>query len=190
MRTCIKCGDSNWTTRGDDCKTCQKARSRAWYEKNKELCLKRASEWYENNKSEIKIKQKKYAQKNPDIVNACTARWSAKNKDKVYAKNKIWKQANKDLVNAHTQNYRSRKKFKGGVLSRGIRKSLMHLQNGLCIVCKVDLTETSIHLDHIVPLSKGGLNIDSNIQLLCSSCNCKKGSKDPVEFMQSLGYLL
>jgi len=45
-------------------------------------------------------------------------------------------------------------------------------------------------MDHIVPLAKGGKNIDSNIQLTCPKCNLEKNSKDPIEFMQSRGYLL
>lgn len=35
----------------------------------------------------------------------------------------------------------------------------------------------NLHLDHIIPLSKGGLTEVTNIQLLCRTCNCKKGNK-------------
>ncbi len=33
------------------------------------------------------------------------------------------------------------------------------------------------HLDHIIPLSKGGEHTASNVQPLCAECNLKKGAK-------------
>lgn len=33
------------------------------------------------------------------------------------------------------------------------------------------------HLDHIVPVSRGGLHVKANVQLLCRACNLKKGNK-------------
>ena len=35
----------------------------------------------------------------------------------------------------------------------------------------------SASLDHIIPLSKGGTNKESNLTTCCISCNCKKGTK-------------
>lgn len=48
---------------------------------------------------------------------------------------------------------------------------------GKCSKCKKDLVaelQGTGHVDHIVPLSRGGCNDLVNLQLFCSSCNSKK----------------
>lgn len=80
-----------------------------------------------------------------------------------------------------------------GKLSVGIRGKLLELQKGCCTICKNKLVltgERKYHLDHIVPIARGGTNYDENIQLLCFDCNVSKSDKESLSFMQSKGYLL
>lgn len=46
------------------------------------------------------------------------------------------------------------------------------------------------HIDHIMPLSKGGAHELRNLCIACPTCNLTKNAKDPIEFAQSLGKLL
>jgi hypothetical protein len=60
-----------------------------------------------------------------------------------------------------------------------LKKAVYFRENGRCTFCSVDLsgllsTDRQIHLDHIVPLARFGINDPSNIQLLCQTCNLKK----------------
>ncbi len=67
--------------------------------------------------------------------------------------------------------------------SRNIKGILFREQQGRCAgKCGDDGEGRSLpldlfELDHIKPRSKGGPDIDSNLQLLCATCNRKKGSK-------------
>ena len=45
--------------------------------------------------------------------------------------------------------------------------------------CQHCETMDDLTIDHIIPLSKGGLNDDDNLQVLCRKCNNKKGDKGP-----------
>jgi 5-methylcytosine-specific restriction endonuclease McrA len=66
---------------------------------------------------------------------------------------------------------------------------LMKSQRGKCVSCFTSLLKGK-HIDHIRPIARGGTNDPKNLQLLCPDCNRKKGAKDPVDFMQSCGFLL
>ena len=45
------------------------------------------------------------------------------------------------------------------------------------------------HVDHYVPLSKGGEHELHNLVIACPTCNLRKNAKDPYEFAQSVGRL-
>ena len=63
--------------------------------------------------------------------------------------------------------------------ARRHRDYLWSKQRGKCALCKTNLRyewETP-HVDHIRPLSKGGDNHRSNLQLLCATCNLSKGNR-------------
>lgn len=48
----------------------------------------------------------------------------------------------------------------------------------ICADCKkVFPTRQYLHVDHIYPMSEGGLTIPDNLQILCRKCNQKKGNK-------------
>ena len=46
--------------------------------------------------------------------------------------------------------------------------------DNLCLCCK---KKNPLTVDHVIPISKGGLNIIENIQPLCKKCNCAKHDK-------------
>jgi len=60
-----------------------------------------------------------------------------------------------------------------------VRDALVARERGKCAVCGTDLSSELlgvVHIDHIVPLSKGGCNDVVNLQILCEMCNREKSS--------------
>ena len=43
--------------------------------------------------------------------------------------------------------------------------------------CQICGSKEKLECDHIIPITRGGQNIVKNLQLLCRSCNAKKGTK-------------
>lgn len=68
-------------------------------------------------------------------------------------------------------------------------KNLFRLQRGMCANCHNMLLKR-YHVDHVVALVNGGWNDRSNLQLLCHTCNCRKGRKDPLQFAKEQGRLI
>lgn len=59
-------------------------------------------------------------------------------------------------------------------LPKGIRHEVFKRDNFRCVECGLDNTKTTLHVDHILPLSKGGTDELSNLRTLCDKCNLEK----------------
>lgn len=175
-----------------------------WYSKNRDKCNARSAAWYLANREKIRLSEAEKYAANPEIAKARSTKWCAENKDKrmeyvarwrevnkdkAIAYNAAWRIANPELLRIYRQNRRARKLASGGKISKGIIEKLFKLQRGKCACCGEPLGD-DYHLDHIMPLVLGGPNIDSNIQLLRSTCNQQKHAKHPIDFMQQRGFLL
>ena len=86
----------------------------------------------------------------------------------------------RQLTGNNTCNKLPRRKL--NTKKRNSRKVILLLDyNYRCAICNtlVDFSRPDVHpnkatIDHIKPLSKGGLDVRSNLQLLCFPCNNRK----------------
>lgn len=76
-----------------------------------------------------------------------------------------------------------------GRLPYGTIPHLGEMQRWKCAICRTGL-KAGYHVDHIMPIAKGGRHEPRNLQLLCQRCNVRKSAKDPIAYMQELGRLL
>ena len=76
-----------------------------------------------------------------------------------------------------------------GVVGKDFYQKLMEQQGGKCAFCSTKLESVEVHIDHMVPLSRGGMHDESNLQLLCARCNEVKGPRTQTEFALSKGRL-
>lgn len=57
-----------------------------------------------------------------------------------------------------------------------IRWQVLSRDNFRCISCGMTSKEIILHVDHIIPISKGGNNDLNNLRTLCSMCNLGRGN--------------
>lgn len=178
--------------------------SRKFREANRALCIARTIASRKKKLEEYKAKERsrgkiRYAE-NSEAAKLKTKLWQCNNPEKVKERNARYRQEHPEKFREHRKNnpikYRAyqakRRTLKlqtHGQFTDEDVKQLYVLQKGRCTVCKKSI-EGGYHIDHIVPLSKGGMNDRDNIQLLCPTCNLTKHDKDPIRFMQERGFLL
>lgn len=112
-----------------------------------------------------------------------------KHSEKRRERNRAYRKANPEILAASKAKRRAHKMQCGGNYTAGQIKDLGARQKWRCVLCKVSV-KSNYHIDHVVPLARGGSNFIHNIQILCPGCNTRKGSKDPIDFAQQMGMLL
>jgi 5-methylcytosine-specific restriction endonuclease McrA len=98
---------------------------------------------------------------------------------------KDWRQRNPEKAKASRKatdkaRYRRLRMARGAHTAKDIQAQMV-AQRGQCFWCAC-LMGADYHVDHLIPLSRGGSNNPDNIVLACPTCNLKRGKKLPSEF--------
>lgn len=62
-------------------------------------------------------------------------------------------------------------------IPRLLRRRVLERDGFACRSCGKTRPEVSLHIDHVRPFSLGGGSVEQNLQVLCASCNLRKGNK-------------
>lgn len=74
--------------------------------------------------------------------------------------------------------YRWRSKEQRRFMTPELRHQIMERDGYTCQMCGRYMPDgTGIHIDHIIPVSKGGKTVPGNLQVLCAKCNLSKGAR-------------
>jgi len=150
--------------------------------------------WYQKNKDREKAKKRALRVSNPVLVSQYTRTSYERNKHKhaekrreksraqyektrtrqLEGKKRYWL-ANRDKVLLNNRVQKAKRRAAEGKFTKDDIKDLFAKQRGFCAACSVVLDKFEI--DHIIPIKRGGTNWTSNLQLLCKTCNCRKGAR-------------
>jgi 5-methylcytosine-specific restriction endonuclease McrA len=186
------------------CSLCLARNKKSYYLKNRQAEVAKVKAYYRANREKIRARGNAYDKANPEKKKALFKAWYDRNRDAWLAKKaadrkanpatfkaryKRWSEANPEHVLANIRRREARKKAAVGHHTGAEIKNLFKQQGGRCAYCRVAL-KRGYHADHIIPISRGGSNWISNIQLTCSDCNHRKWAKDPIEWAKQIGRLL
>ncbi len=202
-----------------DCLKCRLVRSREFRINNPQIVSAWSKKWaaanqdkkrenYLVNREKFISRAKKWKTANPAKAIAATRKWQKSNAkryakyhkeryaektDLILAINKKWRLSNPEKVHSYRRNRHAKVQGNGGSHTGEDIIDIIKMQGNKCAYfsyCGTEVTSRNRHVDHIIPISAGGSNNRSNLQVLCRSCNLTKAAKDPILYCQSLGWLL
>jgi hypothetical protein len=150
------------------------------YDKYINNTLIRIKLYKERNKQKVNEYHKCYREKNKEKQSDYFSKYY--NKDKKNSINRVlkWAKENPEKHNEIIAKRRSQKKHGIISLTKDQRKIMR------CFYRQADRLEKrfalQFHVDHIIPLSKGGLHIPSNLQVLPARLNLQKNSRNSLRW--------
>jgi 5-methylcytosine-specific restriction endonuclease McrA len=157
--------------------------------------IARVKRYTEANREKVAADQAAYRAAHRQKARDTTARWRAENPDRFrdlmerYRADPVNQQTARDRANAfrvanpdRRSDYHHRRRVRmldgplGGLIAPEALRSKFAYWGNRCWMCSAtgDLT-----IDHVKPLSKGGLHILANIRPACSECNARKQARWP-----------
>lgn len=169
--------------RRSKCRECMRENTRA-YESRPDVAKRkkeRRDRWYEEN---------------PDY----NRRYYEENREHINELNRTWKIANPDYMPEYLAKYlpeynqrperkeanriksANRRAGMVGELPKDCMAILISRYGERCMNPDCDGTDSILTIDHVRPVSKGGTNTMDNVQILCYTCNRRKGNRNSNDY--------
>lgn len=161
------------------------------YENEYELLFKRIED--DNPVKELKFSKEKYykierrilyhekIKKKFDLKVNVTARYVSPKGNNSYIKNKTY---HFDEISKIFDEWQNKKRFvvskmiERAKMTDSLRYDVLKRDNYRCKICGASAEDGAVlHVDHIIPVSKGGKTELNNLQTLCDRCNLGKSNK-------------
>lgn len=175
------------------CSECHRLHQSEWSKKNKDKVTGYLASWYGRNKEHAAKYTKAWHEARPNYSKIKSREWGQNNREYVAEQAKIRNKLFPEKAKAQALKRRKYIELAGPMPTADDLREIFEAQKGRCAYCKTNLRKLPTrqrHLDHIVPVAKGGTNVRSNLQFCCRPCNLRKNKKDPIKFAQEMGMLL
>jgi 5-methylcytosine-specific restriction endonuclease McrA len=130
-----------------------------------------------NNKRGMSVEEKRLKS------NRASSEWKKRNREYVNAKMRERRQADPakyaKIKKRSNDKRRAQKLSSVGVLPVDYENIIFSLYGRVCLKCRSD---RNIEMDHVIPLSTGGIHCITNMQPLCRSCNASKGNRSSDDY--------
>ena len=168
------------------CRTCVRSYNKSYNLQNKQQVTEQKSKYRQANADKLRASQREYYANNKDLYAIKAKAWRSKNFESKKAYDKQYAEANKDKTKAAAKRFalrhperislnrqKRRARLAKARVYKVTAKDLAAVLSAPCIYCG----SPSKHVDHVIPLSRGGNHSVGNLAPACQECNLAKGSK-------------
>lgn len=157
-------------------------------------CKSCKKEYYWCNRKKDLARSKVYRERpeNKDRIRSRFQEWFAKseNRERIRLQRIKWREENperhRELDRAYMQRRRARMYGTEPTLTDAEWQSRLEEFNYCCAYCLQPFDD--LEMEHMQPISKGGLHILENVIPACRSCNATKGSNNLLEMLVTANY--
>lgn len=131
----------------------------------------------------VRAKRSKYRKENPEVVNAANRKCYA-TRTQQYRDARAGMEGTKWVRRSASCNNRaSAIGAKGRITSDQVRR-MFESHGHMCYYCDkiLDVETKDACVEHVTPMSRGGLNVIQNCVPSCRPCNARKGNRKESEF--------
>ena len=166
------------------------ARKRAWAKENpayqrayrlahKEEAAARSRAWAASHPEAAAEKSRDWRLAHPEEMAAFSRAYYRAHKGRADARSRVWAEAHPESRDARNNRRRAHKK-NAPVVENVNRSVVFERDKGICGICGLLVDPADWHLDHVVPLSKGGKHSYENTRVTHPRCNLRKGASISV----------
>lgn len=129
-----------------------------------------------------------YCQRHKAEIAARVTAYYRTHKAEIAARKAVWYQMHKAGARARNAKYRA---LKRGSLIGSDAKAMKAVYARAanpnpvrCYLCGKVIPQSERHVDHVIPLSRGGAHVSSNLAIACAMCNLSKNDRTSQEYRQ------
>lgn len=162
-----------------NCKACQSIRNREQYEAHRAKRLAYRKAQHAANREKENSRMRAYDAANRQAKLARLKAHREANREEAARRTRSWRKANPDRCRLYQQRKRARKM---AIPYEDVDPGRIYLRDeGICGICGGKTDPADWHLDHIIPLARGGHHLYANVQVAHPFCNMSKGAREEVQ---------
>lgn len=150
-------------------------------------------EWHEQNPGQHEARNREWRKANAERYQSSLDQYRREHAEEMKQKRREWAAANPELHSAkirrqrHAREARRREALIAGPVPAAAYAAIM--ASGPCVYCG----KPAVHADHVLALSRGGWEHESNLVPACENCNCSKRQRlltewDPVRVAHGVAH--